>query len=132
MTKHEAILLKQRISSHLISHPFEQESIAQSSVINRISNTKLREQLYQQYRNTAEQARNNMMTIAQECADDQQKQCHEQYQIQMTKTEKHQNTLPINERLTSSMWNIIKQRLTNMIAHIQCVYKFKTELIHLH
>lgn len=130
MTRHEAIFLKQRQLSHSIIYPFKHESIAQSAVIDHIRhNSEIRKQLYREYQHVAEQARNTMMTLSIECAEVQQQQYHQQYQSQLNEIEKHQNTLLIDQRLTSSMWYMIKQRLTNMTAHIECIYRFKIELI---
>ncbi|CAF1344517.1 unnamed protein product [Adineta steineri] len=131
MTKYEVILLKEKISIHLASHPFERESIAQSPLINSIRDTKVREQVYKQYKNTAEQARIKMMTIYMECAEGQKQQCQTQYDIEMKEAYKIQRDLPSDQQLTKLMWNLIEQRLTNISARIECIYKFKTRLFHL-
>ncbi|CAF1389602.1 unnamed protein product [Adineta steineri] len=131
MTKYEVILLKEKITIHLASHPFERESIAQSPLINSIRDTKVREQVYKQYKNTAEQARIKMMTIYMECAEGQKQQCQTQYDIEMKEAYKIQRDLPSDQQLTKLMWNLIEQRLTNISARIECIYKFKTRLFHL-
>lgn len=126
MTKYEVNLLKTKISSHLISHPFERESIAQSSLINNLNNNKeFQKQIYKQYKDVVEQARMKMMTNYMECAESQKQQCQQQYDNEMKDIQRTQ------QQVNSLMWDIIKQRLANISARVECLYRFKTELLRL-
>ncbi len=132
MTKYEVNLLKEKISIYIPSHPFERESIiGQSSLIDRISNPKIRQQLFKQYKNVAEQARNSMMNVYMKCAEGQKQQCQIQYDIVLKEMYALEKTLPSNQRLTKTMWELIEQLLANMSARIECVYKIKRQLLHL-
>jgi hypothetical protein len=72
MTKHEVNFLKQQISIYITSHPFEkQQFIGHLSIIDDIHDPIVRQQLYRQYKETAEQARIKMMNISVECAEEQ-------------------------------------------------------------
>jgi len=131
-TTYEVNLLKEKISTHTPSHPFERESIiAQSSLIDRICNPTIRQQLYKQYKNVAEQARNNMMTVYMKCAEEQKQQCQVQYDIALKEIYDIEKTLSSNQQLTKAMWDLIKQLLVNISTQIECVYKFKRQLFHL-
>jgi len=132
MTKYEVNLLNEKILTYIPSHPFERESIiGQSSLIDRICNPRIRQQLYKQYKNVAEQARNNMMTVYMKCAEGQKQQCQIQYDIVLKEIYDMEKTLPSNQRLTKTMWNLIEQLLANISAHMECIYKFKRQLFHL-
>ncbi|CAF1159227.1 unnamed protein product [Adineta ricciae] len=124
MTKYEVNFLKTKISLHFTSHPFECESIAQSSLINSLTNKELQTEFYKQLKDVAEQARTKMMNTYMECAEGQKQQTQKHFDNEIKDI---QNT----QQLTLSMWNIIKERLTNMSARIECLYKFKTELFRL-
>jgi hypothetical protein len=132
LTKYEVNLLKEKISTYLPSHPFERESIiAQSSLIDHISNPRIRQQLYEQYKNVAEQARTNMMTVYMKCAEGQKQQCQNQYDIGLKEIYDIEKTLLSHQRLTKAMWDLIEHILANISARIECVYKFKRQLFHL-
>ena len=131
-TQYEVNLLKEKISTYIPSHPFERESIiAQSSLIDRISNPNIRQQRYKHYKHVAEQARNNMMTVSMQCAEGQKQQCQIQYDIALKEICDKEKILPSNQRLTKVMWDLIKQLSENISARIACVYKFKKQLFHL-
>ncbi|CAF1427995.1 unnamed protein product [Adineta steineri] len=132
MTKHEVNLLKENILTYIPSHPFERESsIAQTSFIDRIHNPKIRQQLYKQYKNVAEQARNSMMTVYMNCAEGQKQQCQIQYDIGLKNIYDTENNHPSHQRLTKSMWDLIEHLSANITARIECLYKFKKQLFQL-
>ncbi|CAF1651512.1 unnamed protein product, partial [Adineta ricciae] len=112
MTKHEVDLLRLKISSHLTTHLFECESIASSALINSITNKKLQKQYYEQYKAIAEQSRTKMMNDYMECAESQKQQAQHYYETEMKIVQESQ-------QLTSSMWNIVKQRLANINARVE-------------
>jgi len=130
MTKHEANFLKQQIPIHIASHPFEKEPIAQLSLINDIGDPIIRQQLYKQYKETAEQGRKNMMAVYLECAEAQKDQCQQQLDVETKQIWDNETALPSEEQqpLTPMMRNLIDQRLANITARIECLYKFKIQL----
>ena len=131
MAKREVNLLKEKISSHITSHPFQSESIAQSSLIDTVKDSCKRQQLYQQSKNVAEEARTQMMATYMECAEEQMKQCQKQHDIELKDIWNMQKSLPIDQQLTTLMQNLTEQRLVNITAQIECMYKFKTQLFRL-
>ena len=130
ITRHEVHFLKQRLSSHIASHPFRSQPIAQSSLIDSINNSDLRQQLYKQYKSVAEQARTTMMNVYMESAEGQMSQSDKQFSIEMNEMWKVNKSLPLDQQFTQVMLNLIDQRLANITARIKCVYKFKTDLLH--
>ncbi|CAF2960762.1 unnamed protein product [Rotaria sp. Silwood2] len=135
MTKHEVNFLKVKISSHIVSQPFERQSIAKSSWIDGIRDSRTRQELYQRYKNVAEQARSNIMTAYIECAEGQkqqcQQQCQQQYDLAVKEIRDIQKTLPSDQPLTEAMRNLIQPHLANISKCIECIYKLKAQLFHL-
>ncbi len=82
-TKYEAKFLKQQIPIYIAAHPLEKHSIAQSSLIDRIRHPIMRQELYQHYQETAEQARMKMMTVYQKYAEAKRDQCQQQFDLAM-------------------------------------------------
>jgi len=128
MTKHEANFLKQQSPIHIVAHPFEKESIAQLSLIDDINDPIIRQELYKQYKDTAEQARTNMMAVYLECAETQKDRCQQQFNVELKQIWDREKTLPSEQQLTPMMRNLIDQRLDNIKARIECLYKFKLQL----
>lgn len=128
MTKHEANFLKQKIPLHIASHPFEKESIAQLSIIDDICDPIIRQQLYRQYKDTAEQARIKMTNLSLKCAQEQRTRCQQQFDVEVEQMWNQEKTLSSKQQLTQIMRNLIDQRLTNITARIECLYKFKIQL----
>ena len=127
MAKYELHLLKQQISSHISSHPFEHESIAKSSVLDNIQDLTLRQQLYKQYKDVAEKGRNKMMTLYMETIERQMIEFHKQFDIEMEEMWKRQKTISVELQLTETMLNLSNQRLINITTYFKTLYKLKSE-----
>jgi hypothetical protein len=56
-------------------------------------------------------------------------QCQKQFDVEMKQLWKTERTLPTEQQLTSTMQNLIDQHLTNISARIECIYKFKFNLL---
>jgi hypothetical protein len=54
--------------------------------------------------------------------------CEKHFNNEMHDIWKINRTLPQNQQLTASMLNLIEQRLINITARIECIYKFKNQL----
>lgn len=131
ITKHELILLNEKISLYCQSHPFQCESIAKLSCVNEIRNIHSKQQLYNQYKSVAEHARNNMMNIYRECAEGQHQQCQEKFEVSIKEIQDIQISLPLNEQLTATMWTIIQERLAHISTHVEYLYQLKAQLFRL-
>ncbi|CAF2764184.1 unnamed protein product [Rotaria sp. Silwood2] len=132
MSKHEVILLKEKITVHIDRHPFESTSLIQSSDIDKLDGTSsIRLELYQQYTNAAKQIRSNMMTSYAEFAEREQQESQEQFDIAMKEFWDKDKRLPANRKLTTQMCHTIEQRLTNISTRAESLYKYKTQLLHL-
>lgn len=130
ITKHEANFLKQQIPQHMNSHPFEKELlIGQLSLIDDIDDLLRRQQLYKQYKDTAEQGRTKIMALYLECAETQKNHCEKQFNKEAKEIWDTEKTLPSEQQLTPIMRTLINQRLANITARIECLYKFKIQLV---
>ena len=105
--------------------------IGQSPLLDSIQDPRMKERLYQEYKNVAEQARNNMMTLSMACAEEQKRQCHEDYEIAVTAMLNSRKKLTTDPKITQPMCDLIQQRLANIGARIECEYSFKTLLVQL-
>ena len=114
--------MKGKISLHLNSHPFQCESIARLSCIDSMHDLQTKQQSYNQYKNVAEQARNNMMVTYAECAEEQKQHYQYQYEVAMKEIQDIQRNLSFNEQLTDSMWTIIHQHLDLVSTHIEHIH----------
>lgn len=129
ITKHEANFLKQQISLHINSHPFDKEPIGQLSLIDDIDDLLLRQKLYKQYKDTAEQGRTKIMALHLECAEAQKNHCEKQLNKEEREFWAKKKTLSSEQQLTPTMRSLIDQRLANITARIECLYKFKIQLV---
>lgn len=129
LSKHEVNFLKQQTPIYLASHPFEKQPIAELSLMDNISNPTLRQQLYEQYKQTAEQARMKMMQMYVECASEQTDQYQEQFNTEMKQMWERETTLSSEQRMTPIMHKLLDQRLANITARFECLYKFKIQLL---
>jgi len=129
ITKHEANFLKQQIPINLTTQPFEKHFIAtQVSFLNDISDPILRQQFYQQYKETAEQARIKMISTILECAEAQRDRYQQELKLETNQLWDAEKLRPSNQQLTPMMRNLINQRLDNISARIECIYKLKLQL----
>ena len=126
MTKYEVNFLKEKTSTHRFSHPFECESMVKS--FSTIQTSEIRQELYQQYKTVAEQARNYLMTISMECAQQQKQHYHKEFETAMKEMWEKEKTLPYDHRLTIRMQQLLQQRFDDISARIECLYKFKMQL----
>ena len=131
MTKHETILLKDKSKAHINAHPFESSLIAQSPLLDSICDPRMKEALYKEYKNVAEQARNTMMAMYLECAEEQKRKCQTDYDAAMKEMLDRQKILPADQKLSKQRFDLIQKRLANISARVDNEYKFKTALVRL-
>jgi hypothetical protein len=64
-------------------------------------------------------------------AEEQQQRCQLDFDVAIANTLDNQQTLPFDQKLTSSMCELIQKRLANISDRLACEYKFKIELFRL-
>ncbi len=69
-----------------------------------------------------------MMTISLKCAEAQRDRCQQQFNMEEKQIWDTEKTLPAEQQLTLMMQNLIHQRLANITARIEYLYKFKIQL----
>lgn len=128
ITKHEVKYFPLKISTYLTAHPFVNNSIVQLSLIDSSINSRIRQELYQQYKNVAEESQLKMMSIYMECAEKEMQQSQEQFDLQMKQLWEREKTFSSEEKLTPLMYNLINERLANITARIEYLYHYKVQL----
>lgn len=129
MTRHEANFVKKQGSIYMATRSFEQEYLkGQFLSLETISDSSLRQHLYERYQATVEQGRMQMMNVYVECAEAQRNKCQQLWDVETEKICENEKTLPVEKQLTPTMRQLIDQRIEHIKARIECLYKFKLEL----
>ena len=128
MTKQETVALQQRIHEYRASNPRERHSIARSPLIDSIDDPAVRQQFYKQYLDVGERASATMLALYAETAEKQMREYKGRFDAEMNKLEKICESSSADPPLTSAMIDLIKQRLVNIGARLECMYKFKVQL----
>jgi len=128
MTTHEAKFLKHNIPVYLASYTFEKAPIGKFPLIDDMQDPIQRQQFYKRYKEVTEQARMDMINVSFEHTKDQKKQYEQQYNVELQQVWNKEKTLPSDQKLTPTMHSLIRQCSINIRAHIECLYKYKTQL----
>ncbi|CAF1164057.1 unnamed protein product [Rotaria sordida] len=123
-TNEKQIQLLKRLSSNA----FQNHSIIKSSLDDSIQDVTIREKLYHQYTEVAEQVRVYMMTLYMYTTEGHMRQCQKQYSMAMNQIWRTERALPVKKRLTPTMIHLIEQRLANIDSRLACIYKYKAQL----
>jgi len=131
VTKYHFNLLKQCIPARLNSNSFQNQLIGTPSVIDNIQDVTMRKKLSKQYTEVTEQAKTHIILLAQDTAEGQMRQYQKQYIMEMNQVWQHEKMLPSDQRLTSTMIHLMEQRLANIDARLEYIYKCKAQLFQL-
>jgi len=128
ITEQEYHFLKQQIAYYNLPHQsFDSSSISHSLCINSIQNTNVRQTLFKQFKDIAEQSRATLFNIYLKSAEDQQEQYKKKYEADRKKTLSSQHSLNDNERLSPIMIHLINERCTKISERIKSIYRFKVQ-----
>lgn len=124
-------MLKDKIPMHLSLHPFDSQSIVQLPFTNKMSKPTLQQQLYFQYKTIMKEVKMNRLNNY--FSSFERQICHyqQQFQQEMNEIERINRSLPRNQQLSGIMRTLIDERLANITARTESMYKFKEELFHL-
>lgn len=128
MTEQEYSFLKERIAYfNLPSQSFQSSSLSDCPLINSIENTTIREHLYKQYKEVAEDARAKMFKLYLQTAEEQRNEYKKIYDKSMKEMWSNQNHPSKNPTkvLSKPMINLIDERCKKIGERIQCIYKYK-------
>ena len=123
-------LLNQQITNHYLpSQSFENSPIAQSLNIDSISNVNLRQQLFNQYKEIAEQSRAKLSHVYMKSAQAQREEYKKKHEDNIQKMWSDYKSLNGNQKLSSAMIQLIDQCCDKIGERIKCIYKFKAQAI---
>ena len=101
---------------------FEFSPIAHSPLIDSIEDRNVRQELFQRYKNIAEQSRAALFHVYLKSAEDQRAEYREKYENNLKKM------ISIDHgKLTPTMMQLINQRCNKISERIRCIYKFKVQ-----
>ncbi|CAF5171404.1 unnamed protein product [Rotaria magnacalcarata] len=127
-SEQEYEFLKQQIAYYsLPSQSLACSNIFHSPLFNSIQNIPLREELIQKCKDAAEQGRNNLFNIYLKSAEDQRQEYKKKHEANIKKMDASQHTLNNNEKLSSTLVQLINERCNKISERIQCIYKHKCE-----
>ena len=127
LSEQELNFFQQRINySNASRQSFDQTTLVPLTVINFIENLEIRQQLYDQYKTIAEQAKVDLYNLNLQTALEQRHKATLKYEDQMNKLSSD-HTLVETTKLSSSMRNLIEERCKKIDERVQCIYKYKLE-----
>jgi hypothetical protein len=129
-TEQEYQFLKKQITYYnLPSQSFDSSSISHCSLIDSIEDGEIRQELFQQYKEIAEQSRAALFAIYMQSAEDQRQEYKKKYEADVKKMFSCKHSFNDNEKLSPIMINLINERCNKINERIQCIYKFKDQSI---
>jgi hypothetical protein len=132
-TEQELNFLKKQIAYYNLPGQSFQccSSIAHSPFIDSIENSIVRQELFKQFKEIAEQSRAALFNVYLKSAEDQRKEYKKKYEADVKKMFLSQRSLNDKEKISSMMIQLINQRCQKINERIKCIYKFKTESFNL-
>ncbi|CAF4845295.1 unnamed protein product [Rotaria socialis] len=128
ITKYHFNSLKQCIPEHFTLNSTRNQLIGKSSVIDSIQDANMRKKLSKHYIQIVEQAKADIMILARDTAERQMRQYQKQYDMEMNQMWQHEKIIPTDQRLTSTMIDLMGKRLVNIDARTEYIYKCKAQL----
>jgi hypothetical protein len=129
-TEQELNFLKQQINYYnLPSQSFQCSSIAHSPLIDSIENPILRQELFEQFKQIAEQSRTTLFNVYLKSAEDQRQEYKTKHETNVMKmcSDYHQLIDDHTRKIPQIMIQLINRRCQKISERIKCIYKFKTE-----
>ena len=103
--------------------------LAKSPLIDSIQDPVLRQQLFKQYQDVAEQSRAKIFNLCLTTARDERIQCKNTYDTTVEKMWSDRETSSAREKIPSIMTDLINERCNLISQRIQCIYRYKTQSI---
>ncbi|CAF1198748.1 unnamed protein product [Adineta ricciae] len=129
ITEEEYKFLQQQIAYYNSpSQSFESSPLAHCPLTDSIENPTIRQNLFKQYKEVAEQSRTEMFNLYLKTAEDQRMTCKYKYDTSMKElwsNQHHHSAVDQNNVLSKIMIDLIDERCTKIGERIQCIYQFK-------
>lgn len=130
ITEQEYNLLQQQIAYYnLPSQSFQSSPLAHSPLIESIQDPVLRQQLFKQYQEVAEQGRAKIFHLSIKTADDERIRAKNKYDTSVKNMWSNRDISVPDEQIPFIMINLIHQRCIKISERIQCIYRFKAQSI---
>ncbi|CAF1670998.1 unnamed protein product [Rotaria magnacalcarata] len=129
ITEYEFNLFKNQISEHCLLNSVQNQHNANSSLIVTAHSAMMQEKFFKQYAEIESHTSTNKVTISLDLIKQHMHQCQKQFNNELEQMWHNQRTLSSDQRLTSTMLHLIDQRLANIDARLECIYKFKAQLL---
>ncbi|CAF1320918.1 unnamed protein product [Rotaria magnacalcarata] len=127
-SEQEYEFLKKKIAYYnLPSQSFECSTISRYPLVDSIQNLTVQEALKKQFKEVAMQSRITLFNMYLKSAEDQREEYKKKYEANVTKMDASQYTLTKNEKLSSTLVQLINERCNKISERIQSIYKFKLE-----
>ena len=99
------------------------------SFIQSLANIELRTQLTSQHQQIIQHYQHEMMNIFINLIDAKFEQCEKIFNSEVAQLWKNQRTLPVNERFTSTMIDLIERHLLMIVEKVEYMYYYKNIII---
>jgi hypothetical protein len=130
LTEQEYHLLKQQITYYnLPNQSFECSPIASCPLIDSIQNSTIRQELYKQYKEAAEQSRTDLFNVYLRSAEEQREEYRKKYEDDLKKLSHDHCSSDDKQNVAPIMMQLIKERCNKISERIKCIYKFKLNLL---
>jgi hypothetical protein len=128
-TEQELNFLKQQITYYnLPSQTFQCSSILHSPLIDSIENPIVRQELFKQFKEIAEESRATLFNVYLKSAEDQKKEYKKKHETNVNKMwSDYHHSIDNTRKIPQIMIQLINQRCQKINERIKCIYKFKTE-----
>ena len=127
-SEQEYHFLKQQIAYYnLPNQSFECSSIVQSVITDSIQNATIRQELFKQFKETAEQSRVALFNVYLQSAGEQREEYKKKYDADKQKIYSSKDSLNESEKISSIMIHLISERCNKIGERIGCIYTFKTQ-----
>ncbi|CAF2989680.1 unnamed protein product [Rotaria sp. Silwood2] len=132
ITREEVQLVEQRISYYNINSSQSHRQISHPTFFSTILNQDVQQQIYDQLTSVVEQAKVDMLNLYVKTAEMQMKTYDKQYNKELDKMfiERKQQSLAVEQQLTTVMLNLLEKRADNRQERIRCVNQFKIHCLH--
>jgi hypothetical protein len=127
-TEQEVHFLKQQIAYYNSpSQSFDSSSIAHSSLIQSVEDPKIRQELFQRYKEIAEHSRADIFALYLKTAEEEREEYKTKHETNLKKMWNVYHSSSENEKLSPTMFDFIQQRSMKISERINCIYKFKVQ-----
>ena len=121
-SEEEYHFLKQQITYYnSTNQPFD------SSLIDSVEDPTIRQELFRQYKEIAEQSRANLFTLYMKTAEEQREECKLKHETSLKKMWSAYHSSSDIEKISPAMLDLMHQRCMKMSERIKCIYRFKVQ-----